>query len=119
MTSNAELQEVINNIPIPKIEEGSDNAAILEYMRQVEAVLSNWPKASRECECMVCDLPLEVKHEKVQWSVTVWFPGPYPKAGETEMLLCDHCKNDWVDGEWDEVNGNYIVVGVSKIEEGN
>lgn len=61
------------------------------------------------CECMVCDLPLGVSHGAINWNVVLWFPGPYPKPGEVDMLLCDHCKNDWVHGEWDPPYDNFII----------
>lgn len=67
------------------------------------------------CECMVCDLPLGVGHGPVVWNLVLWFPGPYPKNGEADMLLCDHCKNDWVDGEWDPPYDNFIITQCLKV----
>jgi len=61
------------------------------------------------CECMVCDLPEGAEHGPIRWNVVLWFPGPYPKEGEADMLLCDHCKDDWVDGEWEPPFDNFIV----------
>lgn len=67
------------------------------------------------CECMACDLPDEESHGPVEWNLVLWFPGPYPKTGEADMLLCDHCKNDWVDGEWDPPFDNFIVVQCTRV----
>jgi len=64
------------------------------------------------CECMVCDLPEDVEHGPVEWKVVLFFPGPYPKAGEAAMLLCEHCKEDWLHGEWDPPYDNFIVAQV-------
>ena len=68
-----------------------------------------------ECECMVCDLPLGAKHEPVKWRVTLHFPGPYPYPGDSVMLLCDHCRDDWVDGEWDPPYDNFQVVSCVRV----
>jgi len=68
-----------------------------------------------ECECMVCDLPLGAKHEPVKWRVTLLFPGPYPYPGDSVMLLCDHCRDDWVDGEWDPPYDNFQVVSCVRV----
>lgn len=67
------------------------------------------------CECMVCDLPLGEKHEPVRWFVRLYFPGPYPEPGESVMLLCDHCRDDWVDGEWEPPYNNFEVVTCVKV----
>lgn len=49
-----------------------------------------------ECECMLCHLPLDVKHGLIEWKFTFRFPGPYPEPGVSTMLLCDECYRDWV-----------------------
>lgn len=66
------------------------------------------------CECMVCDLPPEVGHGPVEWNLALWFPGPYP-TGEVDMLLCNHCKNDWIDGEWDPPYDNFIITQCTRV----
>jgi len=50
-----------------------------------------------ECECMLCHIPLSAKHEPVEWTLTFRFPGPFPEAGSSTMLLCDPCYRDWVE----------------------
>ena len=67
------------------------------------------------CECMVCDLPLGSAHEPVEWRVTLHFPGPYPVAGDEIMLLCNHCRDDWVDGEWLPPYNNFQVVSSVRV----
>lgn len=67
------------------------------------------------CECMVCDLPLGSTHEPVEWRVALHFPGPYPLPGDVVMLLCDHCRDDWVGGEWEPPYNNFQVVGCVKV----
>lgn len=67
------------------------------------------------CECMVCDLPLDAAHGPVEWKLVVWFPGPYPHPGESHMLLCDHCKTDWVDGDWDEESGRFVIIQCTRV----
>lgn len=67
------------------------------------------------CECMVCDLPLSATHEPVEWRVALHFPGPYPLPGDEIMMLCDHCRTDWVDGQWDPPYNNFRVVGCVKV----
>jgi len=62
------------------------------------------------CECMVCDLPLDSRHEPIEWRVTLHFPGPYPNPGISDMLLCAHCKDDWVHGDWPEPYNNFTVI---------
>lgn len=64
------------------------------------------------CECMVCDLFEGADHGRIGWRVSILFPGPYPAAGETTMLLCTRCKNDWVDGEWDAPLNNFVIIQV-------
>jgi len=64
------------------------------------------------CECMVCDLPEDAEHGPVERKVVLFFPGPYPNPGEAAMLLCEHCKEDWVHGEWDSPYDNFIVTQV-------
>jgi hypothetical protein len=68
-----------------------------------------------DCECMVCDLPLHRRHEPVEWRVTLNFPGPYPMRGIEVMLLCDHCKGEWVDGNWAPPYDNFSVVRCVKV----
>lgn len=63
-----------------------------------------------KCECMVCDLPLDSDHGPITWRVYLHFPGPYPLPGDSVMLLCAHCKDDWVDGDWDPPFNNFSVV---------
>jgi len=72
-------------------------------------------QAEPECECMVCDLPLGSPHGPVEWRVTVHFPGPYPEPGDADMLLCEHCMNDWVHGEWPEPYDNFVVVRCTRV----
>lgn len=67
------------------------------------------------CECMVCDLPVGVPHEPVEWRVTLHFPGPYPLPGDEVMLLCDHCRNDWVDGDWPAPYDNFHVTACVRV----
>lgn len=64
------------------------------------------------CECMVCDLPEGADHGPVAWKVEIFFPGPNPGPGESPMLLCLHCKEDWVHGDWDPPFDNFIVLHV-------
>lgn len=73
------------------------------------------PESSPSCECMVCDLPEGADHGPVAWKVLLWFPGPYPHEGEIGMLLCSHCKGDWVDGQWDPPNDNVLVLQVMPV----
>ena len=80
---------------------------------EVDAQVNLTP--SPTCECMVCDLPPEVDHGPVQWNLTLWFPGPFPHEGEADMLLCDRCGNDWVDGEWDPPYDNFIITQLTRI----
>lgn len=67
------------------------------------------------CECMVCDLPLGQPHEPVEWRVHLHFPGPYPMPGDEVMLLCDHCRDDWVDGSWNPPYDNFRVVSCIRV----
>lgn len=67
------------------------------------------------CECMVCDLPMGAVHEPIEWRVRLHFPGPYPLPGDAVMLLCDHCRADWVDGEWPSPYSNFHVVSCVKV----
>lgn len=62
------------------------------------------------CECMLCDLPAGQEHGPVEWKVTVLFPGPYPYPGVSDMLLCTHCKEDWLGDDWPEPYGNFRVI---------
>lgn len=62
------------------------------------------------CECMLCDLPLGQDHGPVRWRVTVHFPGPYPYPGQSDMLLCDHCKESWLSDDWPEPYGNFRIL---------
>lgn len=62
------------------------------------------------CECMVCDLPEGSEHGPVRWNAIIAFPGPYPPPGEAAMLLCDHCKDDWVHGEWEPPFDNFLIM---------
>lgn len=62
-----------------------------------------------ECECMACDLPLDQPHKPIQWRVHVHFPGTYPLPGDAVMLLCDHCRDDWVHGDWRDL-GSFTIV---------
>ncbi len=63
-----------------------------------------------DCECMLCDLPNGVHHGPVQWRVHLYFPGPYPTPGDEVMLLCGHCRDRWVDGDWPPPFNNFYVV---------
>lgn len=67
------------------------------------------------CECMVCDLPPGAPHGPVAWRLALWFPGPFPHEGETAMLLCEHCKADWVDGDWSPPYDNFIIIQLTRI----
>lgn len=62
-----------------------------------------------ECECMLCHLPLHVKHGPVEWRLTIHFPGPYPEPGDETMLLCAPCYADWRD----KAAEKYAVAGRS------
>jgi len=63
-----------------------------------------------ECECALCDLPLDFKHEPITWKLLWRFTGP-PAAvrGEYWMLLCDHCLHEWVDNWETEFYGGEPV----------
>ena len=78
----------------------------------VDFALGGASRAELACECMVCDLPSRIDHGPVEWKVVLWFPGPYPRQGEAAMLLCAHCKDDWVHGEWDPPLDNFLVTQV-------
>lgn len=67
------------------------------------------------CECMVCDLPLEAAHGPVEFRLGIWFPGPYPLTGETEMLLCAHCTADWRDSDWEPPLDNFVITHLTRI----
>lgn len=54
-----------------------------------------------ECECMLCDLPLDEQHGPIEWRLTWSWPGPIPTAGTETMLLCDHCAREWVENPAD------------------
>lgn len=41
--------------------------------------------------------------------------GPYPLPGDDIMLLCDHCRDDWVHGEWDPPFNNFQIVSCVKV----
>ncbi len=87
------------------------NAEIVTLSRSLEAATTDDHFSQEiECECMVCDLPLGSRHEPLEWRVTLHFPGPYPAPGNSDMLLCTHCKDDWVHGEWAEPDNNFNVV---------
>lgn len=83
----------------------TDPAAMAELMARSEPA----------CECMVCHLPIGVAHGPVEWKVVLWFPGPYPYEGSSHMLLCDPCKDDWLDGEWDPPYDNFLVMQVTRV----
>ena len=67
------------------------------------------------CECMLCDLPAGDLHGPVEWRLSLYFPGPYPYPGTSDMVLCDHCKTDWTEGNWSEPYNNFRVVRCVRI----
>lgn len=61
------------------------------------------------CECMACDIPLAHQHGPVSWKLSIHFPGPYPLPGDVVMLLCDHCMQEWTQGDWPEPYDNFVI----------
>lgn len=90
-----------------------------------------------DCQCMLCDSPAGHADMPVEWSVTIRWVGKvtwvhdgardvgvmriHPVSGpdfdESTMLLCDHCKEDWLDQQATGSRGRdlYVVRACTKI----
>ena len=83
-------------------------ASTAHHLSETAALGHLLASAPPECECMLCDLPLEESHAPVTWMLEFEFNRPPAvEFGLGSMLLCDHCLQHWVE-ESDQHGGTPV-----------